>query len=102
MKLSILLLIAVLSSGCSLTVVYAPKNPCIHGNGNEVRIEGSDLKDNKAQQSWDSLLTIPWLSDGTRNRRTNDGKAKEKDKSTRPFANYAIDHTRGGEQPVKV
>jgi len=59
-KLSLVLLL--LCTSCSITVVWAPKEVCIHGDNNTPQITGSDLKDNKAQQSsaFDWILELPW------------------------------------------
>ena len=46
-------------SSCSVTLVYAPKTVCIHGNDNKTQITGSDLKGARASQSADGKLTIP-------------------------------------------
>jgi len=50
-----------LTSSCSMTLVYAPKNVCNHGNGNKTEITGSDLKGNTASQKADGKLSIPMV-----------------------------------------
>jgi hypothetical protein len=44
-----------------MTLVYAPKNVCNHGNGNKTEITGSDLKGNTASQKADGKLSIPMV-----------------------------------------
>lgn len=48
-----------LTSSCSVTIVYAPKHVCNNGEDNITEITGSDLKGNTASQSADGKLTIP-------------------------------------------
>jgi len=50
-----------LFTSCSVTIVYAPKDVCVHGKDNKVAITGSDLKGNSASQKTDGKLTIPLL-----------------------------------------
>lgn len=59
-KLTILSILFVLS-GCSSTFIYAPKIVCNHGDHNKTDIQGSDLKDNKAEQSSKTKLKLPVL-----------------------------------------
>ena len=55
------LAIMFLCSSCSVTIVYAPKEVCIHDGENNVEITGSDLKGNTASQSADGKLSIPLI-----------------------------------------
>ena len=57
----IMAFLILLTSSCSMTLVYAPKNVCNHGNGNETEITGSDLKGNTASQKADGKLSIPMV-----------------------------------------
>ncbi len=53
----IILISVILLSGCSTTIVYAPKTIKIHGNSNETEIKGSDLKDNDLKQESEGRVT---------------------------------------------
>ena len=60
MKQLLILCFMSIFCGCSFTIVYAPKDVHIHdGKGNEVIIQGSDLKGNSASQSANGKLEIP-------------------------------------------
>lgn len=56
-----ILSILFLTTSCSVTLVYAPKNVCNHGNNNKTEITGSDLKGNTASQKADGKLSIPMI-----------------------------------------
>jgi len=43
-----------------VTIVYAPKSVCNHGDNNKTEIQGSDLKDNQATQESSLRFKIPW------------------------------------------
>jgi len=55
------LTLLLLCSSCSVTIVYAPKEVCIHDGENHVEITGSDLKGNTASQSASGELKIPLI-----------------------------------------
>jgi len=50
-----------LLTSCSVTIVYAPKDVCIHDGENNVEIMGSDLKGNTASQSASGELEVPFI-----------------------------------------
>jgi len=56
---ALILALLLLCCSCSVTIVYAPKDVCIHDGENTVEITGSDLKGNSASQSADGKLSIP-------------------------------------------
>ena len=60
MRPLILALIITLTPSCSVTLVYAPKTVCNHGNDNKTEITGSDLKGATATQSAQGELKIPF------------------------------------------
>ena len=59
MKRVLILLGIFLLQSCTVTIIYAPKHSCIHGQDNQVEISGSRLKGNHFSQKADGELTTP-------------------------------------------
>lgn len=65
MKKLLLIFLTILLTGCSTTIVWAPKYVEIKGQNQDIEIDaefkGSDIEDLKANQKADGKLEIPLI-----------------------------------------
>jgi hypothetical protein len=54
---NLILTSALFLSGCSTTIIYAPKTIKVYGNGNKIELKGSDLKENELKQASEGRMT---------------------------------------------